>query len=622
VNYSVPCIYSSSGERRYFFPEIGRTENAVSRVISSGTLFCIAVILFLFGATPFYAQSSLANNNWQLVWSDEFNGPAGSLPDSTKWTYDVGGGGWGNNEEEVYCAAGSNASPCSTATPNAVLDGNGNLVITAYNNGGTWTSARMKTEGVENFQYGRIEARMQLPMGDGIWPAFWLLGSNINTSIWPLCGEMDIMEWVPQYGASMTSSTVHGPFSGGDGVGSSFVFPHGGTVAAFHTYGIIWSPNQAQFYRDDPNNPYFTIQNTSDIPGDWVFNHPFFVIMNLAMGGYFPGYTDSTTPNPAVMTVDYVRVYRAAHTPVAGPAAINSGGASAGSFFADTNFNGGSAISTEAAIDTSLIPAPVPPQAVYQTAREGESQYTINNLVPHAAYNVQLQFAETQYSQPGDRVFDVAINGQTVLNRFDIFAAAGGENRAVEGNFKAHADQYGNIVVHLTPRTSQKPLISGLAVTQTADNEPTSGPVSIDAGGGDVGSFIADTDFSGGNQASSFASVDTSRISAPVPPQAVFQSERWAPSTYTIGGFAPRSSHTVTLYFNEIYWTEPGQREFNVLINGNQVLTNFDIVGMTGAQNRAIEEQFPATANSSGQIVIQFTIGAADQPKVSGMAVD
>src|SRR6267143_3683 len=556
------------------------------RAISS----VIATILFLFGSSLIQAQSSLSNNNWQLVWSDEFSGPTGSLPDSTKWTYDAGGGGWGNNEEEVYCAAGSNASPCNTATPNAALEGNGNLVITAYNTGGTWTSARMKTEGVQNFQYGRIEARMKLPMGAGIWPAFWLLGSNINTSNWPLCGEMDIMEWVPQYHASKTSSTIHGPFSGGFGVGSSFIFPNNGTV--------------------------------SDFPGDWVFNHPFFIIMNLAMGGYFPGYTDPTTPNPAVMTVDYVRVYRAAHTPVAGPTAINSGGASAGSFFADTNFNGGTAISTNAAIDTSLIPAPVPPQAVYQAARQGESQYTINNLVPYAPYNVQLQFAETQFSQPGDRLFNVTINGQTVLNRFDILAAAGGRNKAVEGNFKANADQYGNIVVHLTPRMSNPPLISGLGVTQTTDNEPTSGPVLIDAGGGDVGGFIADTDYAGGNQASSFASVDTSRISAPVPPQAVFQSERWAPSTYTIGGFTPGSSHTVTLYFNEIYWTQPGQREFNVLINGNQVLTNFDIVGMTGAQNRAIEEQFPATANSSGQIVIHFAIGAADQPKVSGIAVN
>jgi len=174
----------------------------------------------------------------------------------------------------------------------------------------------------------------------------------------------------------------------------------------------------------------------------------------------------------------------------------------------------------------------------------------------------------------------------------------------------------------LTPRDEAQPLISGLVVSQTTDNEPTSGPVSIDSGGGDVGNFIADTDFSEGNQASSFAAVDTSLISYPVPPQAVFQSERWAPSTYTIGGFTPGTTHTVTLYFNEIYWSQPTQRQFNVLINGSQVLTNFDIVAMTGTKNKAIEKQFQATANSAGQIMIQFTRGAADQPKISGITVN
>ena len=588
---------------------------------------CIAVpaslILFSLVATLSVAQTTQNNSNWQLVWSDEFNGAAGSLPDANKWTYDVGGGGWGNNEEEYYCAAGSNSYPCNSATPNAALDGNGNLVVSAIYNGSTWTSARMKTQSVENLQYGRIEARMKLPMGAGIWPAFWVLGSNINTAGWPLCGEMDIMESVPQFGASKTSSTIHGPFSGGNGVGSAYVFPNGGTISDFHTYGVTWSPNQAQFYRDDPNNPYFTIQNTTDIPGDWVFNHPFFIIMNLAMGGYFPGYTDSTTPNPSVMTVDYVRVYRAPNTPVSGPVAINAGGNSAGSFFADTNFAGGAKpVSTNDAIDTSLIPAPVPPQAVYQTARQGEATYTATGLVPYAPYAVQLHFAETQVNGPGERLFNVTINGQTVLNRFDIFAAAGGKNKAVEGNFKANADQYGNIAVQLTPRGTGEPLISGVVVSQTTDNEPTSGAVNIDSGGGDVGTFIADTNYSGGNQASSFAAVDTSLISAPVPPQAVFQSERWAPSTYTIGGFTPGSAHTVTLYFNEIYWSQPGQRQFNVLINGSQVLTNFDIVGTTGSENKAIAEQFQATANPAGQIVVQFTVGAHDQPKISGIAVN
>ncbi len=596
------------------------------RTIHTFVVIVMWFLLFFWSSSPARSQRLQtiqgSDDGWQLVWSDEFNGAVGSLPDSSKWTYDRGGGGWGNNEEEVYCAAGSSVSPCSTATPNAVLDGNGNLVISAINTNGAWTSARLKTEGVENLQYGRIEARMKLPMGAGIWPAFWLLGSNINTSGWPLCGEMDVMESVPQYGPSKTSSTIHGPFSGGNGVGSSFVFPDGGTISDFHTYGVIWSPNQAQFYRDDPSAPYFTIRNSSDIAGDWVFNHQFFLIMNLAMGGYFPGYTDSTTPNPAVMTVDYVRVYRGSHDRVAGPVSINAGGHSEGSFFADTNFSGGKAVSTDATIDPSLIPAPAPPQAVYQTARAGESKYRINNLVPYAPYKVQLHFAETQVNGAGQRLFDLTINDQIVLNRFDIFAAAGGKNKAIVRTFGANANGRGNIVIQLTPRDDAQPLISGLVVSQTTDNEPTSGPVFLDSGGGDVANFIADTDFSGGNQASSFAPVDTSLISSPVPPQAVFQSERWAPSTYTIGGFTPGTTHTVTLYFNEIYWSQPAQREFNVLINGSQVLTNFDIVGLTGAKNKAIQEQFQAPANSAGQIVIQFTLGAADQPKISGIVVN
>lgn len=575
----------------------------------------------LFSGTAIFGWAQ----NWTLVWSDEFNGPAGSYPDSSKWTYDTGGGGWGNNEEEVYCAPGSNLSPCSTMKPNAVLDGNGNLVISAVNTSGTWTSARMITHNIENFQYGRIEARMKLPMGAGVWPAFWLLGSNFNTSVWPLCGETDIMEWVPQYGPSKTSSTIHGPFSGGDGVGSQYTFPNGGRVddASFHTYGVIWSPNSAQFYRDDPSTPYFTITKATDISGDWVFNHTFFIIMNLAMGGYFPGYTDNTTPNPSVVTVDYVRVYTPSNSLVSGPISINAGGDSEGSFFADTNFSGGTAVSTTAAIDTSKILAPAPPQAVYQSAREGPSKYTIAGLVPNAPYNVQLHFADFQSTTTGQRQFDVSINNKSVLTNFDIVAAAGAKNKAIEENFTANADPLGgSIVVSLSTGNAGQPLINGIAVTQTTDNEPTSGRVFIDSGGGDVGNFIADTDFSGGNQASNFAAVDTSLISVPVPPQAVFQSERWGASTYTIGGFVPGSNHTITLYFNEIYWTHAGQRMFNVIINGKQVLTDFDIIGTSGAENKAVQEQFAASADGSGRITIQFTVGAADQPKISGIAVN
>src|SRR5262249_20847804 len=202
------------------------------------------------------------------------------------------------------------------SSPSIFQDGNGNLVIQARNSGGTWTAGRMKTQGVAEFQYGRIEARMKLPVGAGLWPAFWMLGTNITSVGWPQSGEQDIMEWVQSYGPSVTSSTIHGPgYSGGAGVGARFTFPNGGRVddGAYHIYGLIWHQNQIQFYRDYFNLPFFPVTpSTPGVNGQWVFNAPFFILMNLAIGGGgFPGFTNSSTPNPATMLVDYVRVYRA-----------------------------------------------------------------------------------------------------------------------------------------------------------------------------------------------------------------------------------------------------------------------------------------------------------------------
>src|SRR5713101_6579140 len=274
-------------------------------------LFILATLLFL---VPFSAAQS-----WTQVWSDEFNGPAGSAPDPNNWKFETGNNnGWGNNELEYYCPPTNNTPPCSTATPNIYLDGTGNLVIKAINQSGTWTSGRMKTEGLQPFQYGRIEARMKLPVGAGIWPAFWMLGTNIGSVGWPTCGEQDIMEWVPKYTPTTTSSTIHGPgYSGGKGIGSRFVFPNNGQVDnAFHTYGVIWSQDKMQFYRDDYTQPFFTV-TPANIPGgtQWVYNHPFFILLNLAIGGGFPGPPDGTTPNPSLVLVDYVRVYQLKQSP-------------------------------------------------------------------------------------------------------------------------------------------------------------------------------------------------------------------------------------------------------------------------------------------------------------------
>jgi len=274
-----------------------------------------------------FLTGSLSAQNWgPPVWSDEFNGAANSAPDSTKWTYDVGNLNV-NHELEIYCAnpvGASPAPPCDANNPNAYQDGNGNLVIQAIKTAsGTWTSARLKTQGISsaNFQYGRIEARMKLPSATGLWPAFWMLGSNISSVGWPQSGEIDIMENVltAPLGATKIKSTIHGPgYSGSNGIGQVYAFPNNGRVddGSYHIYGVIWSPYMTQFYVDDPANVFVTIP-ASAIPSGapWVYNNNFFLLLNLAVGGDWPGPPDSSTPNPSLMYVDYVRVYKAVTVP-------------------------------------------------------------------------------------------------------------------------------------------------------------------------------------------------------------------------------------------------------------------------------------------------------------------
>ena len=264
------------------------------------------------------------------VWSDEFDGPTRQTPDATRWTYDLGNEqGWGNQEQEVYCAPqGGGAPGCDVSRPNAFLDGSGHLVIRAERGqGGVWRSARLTTRGLKNFQYGRIEARMKLPVGAGLWPSFWMLGSDFGTAGWPAAGSVTLAENVDYtartngLGPSMIRSVVHGPhYYGGNGLWRDYKLPNGARVddGSFHTYGIIWSPGMVQFYVDDPANVFFT-QDASDIPegGEWVFDHPFYLMLNLAVGGDWPGSPGATTPNPADLLVDYVRAY--AIPPVAAP---------------------------------------------------------------------------------------------------------------------------------------------------------------------------------------------------------------------------------------------------------------------------------------------------------------
>ena len=256
--------------------------------------------------TPLLAQTPATNPTapttaaeWKLVWSDEFSQPDGSAPDAAKWGNDVGGNGWGNNELECY------------TTNNARIEG-GQLVIEARqeNSGGRkYTSARLLTQGKWAWTYGRIEARIKLPRGPGIWPAFWMLGANIGAAGWPACGEIDIMENIGREPGTM-HGTVHGPgYSGGSGIGGPFTLPAGTAFAdAFHVYAIEWETNRIRWFVDD--HPYFTVTPAS-LPTNarWVFDRPHFLLLNLAVGGGWPGPPEGTTVFPQRMLVDYVRVY-------------------------------------------------------------------------------------------------------------------------------------------------------------------------------------------------------------------------------------------------------------------------------------------------------------------------
>jgi len=264
-----------------------------------------------------------------LVWSDEFSntGTSNALPNAANWTYDTGYQCCGNNEQETYCAAGSNTSPCNSSNPNAYIAPGGGLNIVALNPSGTnYTSARLKTQGLFSFQYGRLEAKMSLPEEQAMWPAFWMLGNNITTISWPACGEADIMEHIDgdntPFGGPGTGTppgydwiqgSVHGGANSSSEVNGGTQYPStsgtGFSAAAVHTYGIIWTKGQIQYYVDSPSNIYATF-NTNNFGGTWPFDQgPMFIILNLAVGGDWPGNVDSSTTFPQTMQVQYVRLY-------------------------------------------------------------------------------------------------------------------------------------------------------------------------------------------------------------------------------------------------------------------------------------------------------------------------
>src|SRR5579863_4588411 len=276
------------------------------------TISVPAVVAFLLLFIPVVANAqesspAATDAKWKLVWSDEFNGPNGSSVDPSKWVFDLGGKGWGNQELESY-----------TNRPQNVYLRDGNLVIQARQENYTGadgvsrnhTSARLKTAGKFSQTYGRFEARIRIPFGQGLWPAFWMLGDDFGKIGWPAAGEIDIMENIGKE-PSTVHGTIHGPgYSGDGGIGAPYTLPGNRRFADdFHIYAIEWEPDTIRFYVDDD---LYATRTPSNLPAGkrWVYNHPFFLLLNVAVGGNWPENPDTTTIFPQTMLVDYVRVYQ------------------------------------------------------------------------------------------------------------------------------------------------------------------------------------------------------------------------------------------------------------------------------------------------------------------------
>ena len=295
------------------------TSTRLGRPFNRAVLLTFALVVGLAGSTAGCGGAAKPSSGtpapsgvavgtpWHLIWQDEFDGKAGAPPDPSHWGYDLGSqSGWGNNEWEYY-----------TKDPaNAATDGSGHLAITARKSDGSidcyygpcqYTSARLLTKNLFQFKYGLVQARIKVPSGVGLWPAFWMLGSNIDTEGWAGCGEVDVMENVGRTPNTLYG-TLHGPgYSGGSGIGGT-VNTTAPLSADYHVYAVEWSPEAVKWTLD--GKQFFEVKPSDAAPNDWVFDHDFFILLNLAVGGLFAGLISPDTAFPATMSVDYVRVYQ------------------------------------------------------------------------------------------------------------------------------------------------------------------------------------------------------------------------------------------------------------------------------------------------------------------------
>lgn|GEM_PF-3051184 len=537
---------------------------------------------------PAFAQTT---PDWQLVWSDEFSGTAGSPPNPQNWTLTQGL--TPDGAQSYNCLFGQATNGCDPNNPNVFLDGNGNLAIVARAAAGApngVTTGRLSTTAGSNnstilfgTQYGRIEAGITLPVNagnQGVWPAFWMLGNNISSVSWPSSGEIDIMEYIGQRNLTQIFGTIHGQGYADTGLGNRATNPAG--WSGYHVFGILWSPNLVQFYVDDISNIYFSI-TPADLMANqswlsaglsaWPFNNPFFILLDLNMGGPFPGNVSSATTFPQTLLVDYVRVYQAT--------------------------------------------SPAPPTDVAVTATS-QSQVALNwtaSTTANVTYNV----------------YRSSLPGVAPLAQTPPAAVVPKSNQTLIANNITGTSYYD---ANLAPGrtyyytvTSSGLYSSEAAATQVPVTMPTSGvgsnggEIHVSAGGySGTGQYIQNSLVNGGFTNAFTNTFDTAQVTDPAP-RDVYHSERWGPQTWTIAHLTPGGSYDLRMHFAESAFAGVGQRQFNVLVNGTQVLTNFDILAAAGAQNTVVTQTVNVVADQNGVIYLQLATGAADQPEIRALDV-
>jgi uncharacterized protein YjdB/beta-glucanase (GH16 family) len=420
------------------------------------TLNRLLVFMLLFLAINSNSQT------FNLVWSDEFNGTG--APDPAKWGYELGY--IRNNELQYYTNSTSNSRQY-----------NGNLEITVReetvqgNNYGTpatfnYTSGSVITLRKIDWVYGKIEGRFKMPKGKGLWACFWTLGANYEQVWWPQCGEIDIFEHINN--ENLIHTTAHWADASNKHVSQGKDSP-AIDVTQWHTYSIVWTPNSIKWFVDD--DVIHELNILDGINSTQEFHKPHYILINLPIGGSWPGPPDASTVLPATMYCDYVKVYELVpEGSQTGNQFINCGGSGVGSFAADKWYSNGATYSYNNAVNFSGVPNAAP-GAVYQSNRSGNLTYTISGLKPDSLYTTHLHFAENSKSNAGARLFNVKINGKQVLTDFDIFVAAGNAaNKAVVKNFNATADSSGKIAIQFISVTD-KAQINGIGIFANSVNQ-------------------------------------------------------------------------------------------------------------------------------------------------------